>query len=216
MSTKRNHKNNGITFIVYPIVFLIVNVVLLTIAFGPTLKSMSGILDVITLEEAPSFSSNTTNEEVPKIEIVEGAEIVVPSYGDLYANISIPTANIDAPVYYGDTEDLLIKGVGTYAGTYIPGQKRTILMAAHNNLYFHTLGKAKVGDIINITTQYGEYTYQITGSKVALATDTTAYDLTKQEENLILYTCYPFDTLGLTDQRYFVYAKYVSGPQILE
>jgi sortase A len=29
-----------------------------------------------------------------------------------------------------------------------------------------------------------------------------------------MYTCYPFDELGLTDQRFFVYAKYVSGPQI--
>ena len=31
-------------------------------------------------------------------------------------------------------------------------------------------------------------------------------------ENLILYTCYPFDALGFTPNRYFVYAKYVSGP----
>ena len=40
----------------------------------------------------------------------------------------------------------------------------------------------------------------------------TAYDFTRTDENLILYTCYPFDALGFTPNRYFVYAKYVSGP----
>lgn len=29
-----------------------------------------------------------------------------------------------------------------------------------------------------------------------------------------MYTCYPFDALGLTTQRYFVYAKLVSGTPI--
>lgn len=29
-----------------------------------------------------------------------------------------------------------------------------------------------------------------------------------------MYTCYPFDELGLTTQRYFVYAKLVSGTPI--
>lgn len=31
-------------------------------------------------------------------------------------------------------------------------------------------------------------------------------------KTMILYTCYPFDALGFTPNRYFVYAKYVSGP----
>lgn len=46
------------------------------------------------------------------------------------------------------------------------------------------------------------------------ATDRTAYDLSADYENLIMYTCYPFDALGLTPQRYFVYAKLVSGTPI--
>ena len=27
-----------------------------------------------------------------------------------------------------------------------------------------------------------------------------------------MYTCYPFDALGFTQERYFVYASYTSGP----
>ena len=45
-------------------------------------------------------------------------------------------------------------------------------------------------------------------------TDTTAYDLDADRENLIMYTCYPFGTLQYTDQRYFIYCDYVSGPTV--
>ena len=44
--------------------------------------------------------------------------------------------------------------------------------------------------------------------------DTTTYDFTRTDENLILYTCYPFDALGFTPNRYFVYASYTSGPEL--
>ena len=46
--------------------------------------------------------------------------------------------------------------------------------------------------------------------------DATAYDFTRTDENLIMYTCYPFDALGFTPDRYFVYAKYVSGPVLVD
>ncbi|MBQ5559258.1 MAG: sortase, partial [Lachnospiraceae bacterium] len=65
-----------------------------------------------------------------------------------------------------------------------------------------------------IRTNYGNYQYEITGTKITDNEDRSAYDLAKNEENLIMYTCYPFDTLGLTNLRAFIYAKYVSGPVI--
>ena len=48
----------------------------------------------------------------------------------------------------------------------------------------------------------------------AKATDETAYDLTREEENIILYTCYPFGQLTPTPYRYFIYGEFVSGPEI--
>ena len=37
-------------------------------------------------------------------------------------------------------------------------------------------------------------------------------DFSREDENLILYTCYPFDAMGFTPDRFFVYARYISGP----
>lgn len=83
-----------------------------------------------------------------------------------------------------------------------------------NNTYFNGLKNAAVGQKVEIKTSYGNYIYEITDTAVKKATDRTAYDLSADYENLIMYTCYPFDALGLTPQRYFVYAKLVSGTPI--
>ena len=92
-----------------------------------------------------------------------------------------------------------------------PGGK-TILLAGHNNTFFNDLQHAEAGATVTITTHYGVYTYEITGTEILDYQDETAYDFTRTDENLILYTCYPFDALGFTPNRFFVYAKYVSGP----
>ena len=89
---------------------------------------------------------------------------------------------------------------------------KTILLAGHNNTFFNDLQHAEVGATVTITTHYGVYTYEVTEMKVMDYQDETSYDFSRTDENLILYTCYPFDALGFTPNRYFVYAKYVSGP----
>ncbi|MEE1499033.1 MAG: class D sortase, partial [Enterococcus hirae] len=38
----------------------------------------------------------------------------------------------------------------------------------------------------------------------------------RNNAKLILYTCYPIDSIGLTDQRLFVTAKLHAGPMINE
>ena len=209
-------KSNGIKFFIYPIVFFILSCIMLIIALGPLLGPVWDILDLVTLSEPPSFSLNS-QAPVLNTEVKDHIDtVVVPYEGEQYAKLVIKSADIDVPVYYGDTPKILNKGVGTYMGTYLPGQRRTILMAAHNNRHFRTLHKAKIGDKVEMVTTYGTYVYEVTGSKIAKATDKTAYDLTKQEENLIMYTCYPFNMVGFKTERYFVYAKFVSGPQIPE
>ena len=52
--------------------------------------------------------------------------------------------------------------------------------------------------------------------KVVEASDETAYDFGIDHEQLIMYTCYPFDMLSSTPYRYFVYAELISGPEFVD
>ena len=115
-----------------------------------------------------------------------------------------------------DSDAEFDKGAGLYTGTGIPGEGRTIISGAHTNTYYRDLESVEEGDEILVSTRYGDYKYRVTGTRVATDTDTTAYDLEADHENLVLYTCYPFGTTQYTDERYFVYADLTEGPAIVD
>ena len=111
----------------------------------------------------------------------------------------------------GDDDVALSNGAGIYYGSFIPGYGGTILVAGHNNTFFNGLKNAKAGQEIILKTSYGNYRYKIRETAVKDSLDTTAYDLSADYENLVLYTCYPFDEVGLTGKRLFVYADLTDG-----
>ena len=151
---------------------------------------------------ATVINGGTVDEPDAQPDRLPLSSVTYPSEGDRYATITISGTNVDAPVYYGDTNKILNAGVGTYkddSRVGIPGEGKTILLAGHNNTFFNDLQHAEAGATV-------------TGTEILDYQDETAYDFTRTDENLILYTCYPFDALGFTPNRFFVYAKYVSGP----
>lgn len=146
---------------------------------------------------------------------VPSSIITFPVPGTKYGEITIEGTSVDCPLFFGDDSKTLRRGVGQYKGSSFPGMCSTTIIGGHNNSFFKTLKDAKVGGIITIKTHYGVYTYKITGSAIKKFDDRTAFDINTDHENVVLYTCYPFNALGLTKQRYFVYGEYISGPKIL-
>ena len=71
------------------------------------------------------------------------------------------------------------------------------------------------GDEVIIQTNYAKYTYLVDEIAIKKANDPTFFNLSLIEEQLIMYTCYPFKILSsrLYD-RYIVYGHRVSGPDI--
>ncbi len=218
--SKKPGKGGRAGFILFPAVFFLLGSLIVLGVTSPFLQTFGNVLDIAFLQESPDFDKEAANIYRHDASRPDGNEVIhvdsadMPAEGEQFGKIVIGSAQIDAPLFYGDGAKELRRGVGCYTGTYLPGAGRTVLLAGHNHTFFKTLGQAKEGDQVQISTSYGEYVYEITGTRVAYATDTTAYDLTREEENLILYTCYPFGSVGLTPERLFVYAKYVSGPRL--
>ena len=156
--------------------------------------------------------------ENEKVEEIEGAVKLpaneYPAYGEEIGILTVDGTAVDARLFYGDGTKELNYGAGIYVDAHIPGEGGTILVAGHTATFFRDFESAQIGAVVTIETFYGEYCYEIVEMKVAEATDTTAYDLEKEKENLIMYTCYPFNTLGYTKDRYFIYGKLISGPTL--
>lgn len=212
-------KNKLTAFILMPLVFVFLGLMLFYLVGGPiinpALSSLSLIatdfkvgevanVDLLDLNTLPQYSGE-----------IKASTITFPGTGDKYGILTIDGTKVEADLYFGDSKRELKLGLGQYNGSCFPGTGGTILISGHNNSAFKDLKSAKVGDKVNIRTNYGMYVYEITKTSVTSASDTKAFDLFKDEENLVLYTCYPFDMLGITPMRYFVYGKIISGPKVL-
>lgn len=165
-------------------------------------------------DDEGSGDTDTSNGSDGKEVYLDNEAIEYPVYSNMFGELIIEDCGIDANLFFGDGDVSLRNGVGIYGGSFIPGYGKTILVAGHNNTYFNGLKYAEKGQKVVIKTSYGNYEYEITDTAVKSMTDSSAYDLSADYENLVMYTCYPFDELGLTSKRYFVYAKYLSGPRI--
>jgi sortase A len=234
MSVNKKHTKNITkiaTYILIPILYVAIGVFVVYLIYRPYVDTGVAIINMLDSykpegvvnadEPRDLFSESTTQEseetKSPENEenTVSGYDITSPSEGDKYGVLEIECIGVIADLYYDDNADVLMKGVGQYTGSYMPGNDKPILIAGHNNSYFHNIGNLKEGDIIKITTHYGVYEYCVTGHLLSTNHDASAYDLSQDKEQLIIYTCYPFYTLGITPQRWFVYADKISGPKIV-
>lgn len=223
----RHKKISGKSFIILPIIFLFGTYLLLYLALAPSFSTLVSAAGMFFSDNEKDYSTEYKNIFVPVSEnstlptvtkedknYLKNDAVDFPSYGNQFGELIIDECGINNKLFFGDGEVALRNGVGIYSGSFIPGYGGTILVAGHNNTYFNGLKYAEKGQSVKIRTSYGNYEYRITKTAVKKSTDKSAYDLSANYENLIMYTCYPFDELGLTNKRFFVYAEYVSGPQI--
>ena len=210
MQASKKHsflRRSPLAYVVVPLAFVLVSTALVFIVGHTVLAPYQALLgwffsttevaqprDLLD-NAAAVINGGTVDEPDAQPDRLPLSSVTYPSEGDRYATITISGTNVDAPVYYGDTNKILNAGVGTYkddSRVGIPGEGKTILLAGHNNTFFNDLQHAEAGATVTITTHYGVYTYEVTGTEILDYQDETAYDFTRTDENLILYTCYPF------------------------
>ena len=125
--------------------------------------------------------------------------------GDNAGVIEIDSVKIEAPIISGTDEGSLRKGVGHMPSTKLPGQNDQILLAGHRDTVFEPLEGIEEDDLIKITMPYGTYEYRVIGTDVVKGTDTSIIQ-SRNKEELVLVTCYPFQLFGAASDRFIVYA----------
>lgn len=211
-------------YVYMPLIFIMSGFGILYIATAPVINLLYNLGSMVISREIPDFDTDLENiyvvndtDAAGQKDTVPVSEVTWPTVGQQYGELSCERIELDTPVYFGDSNDILRVGTGQYSGSFIPGYNRVIMLCSHNTTYFKPLQYVEVGDVFTFKTSYGVYQYQVTETRIADHKDTTAYNLTKQEEELVMYTCYPFETLATTKtDRLFVYAKKISGPTVTD
>lgn len=151
----------------------------------------------------PEQTTISTDEETEQTIIKN-----YPEYGTQYATIEIDKIDVNLPVYFGDTLEILKKGVGHSSGSYFPGEGGSIIYMGHNSKnMFRRFSELQIGNEIKVTTSYGEYTYKIYDMQLIKETEIDKLPIQRDKEILMIYTCYPFNNVGYATQRYVVYAE---------
>lgn len=131
-----------------------------------------------------------------------------PDYGTKYATLKISKIGVTAPVFFGASDKLLQEGVCHDAGSYFCGENGAIIMCGHNYKYnFDKFGNLIKGDIIEIKTDYGTFYYKLYDTNIIEETEGEKLQIQRNEEILMIYTCYPFKNAGRTKYRYILYAQ---------
>jgi sortase A len=157
-------------------------------------------------QQSLEVARELVNEDKPRVAKGE----FQPATGDASGLLIIPKINAELAIVEGTDPDDLEKGVGHYKGSFYPDEKGQIVLSGHRDTVFRKAGELELGDLLTMKMPYGEYTYEIVGTKIVSADDTSIITLQNSEEELILTTCYPFSYVGDAPDRYIMYAKRTS------
>ena len=193
-------KKLGIT-LVMPLFLLVIGMSLSFSLFGKQIDSM---VDYGSL----FFSQPEINVVLTTFEIND-REVVRPEIGDLFAHMTIERIGVDAPIYQGDGDEELRKGIGHYMGSLMPGEGGNVVLAGHRETVFWPLEQVELGDEVKVETSYGTYIYEVEDIYVTVPSDLTPTTPT-DDERLTFYTCYPFVMYGPSPERFIVVAKLVN------
>ncbi len=163
-------------------------------------EAVASILQMISVKDV----ENKPVELVLKNNKLEGT----PPINSEYATLIIDKIDVELPIYYGDSLEVLKKGIGHHLTTYLPGEGGSIVCMGHNyKKYLQRLPEVEKGDKIVVKTEYGTFEYTVYDTKIVGETEVSAVPVQDEEEIFMLYTCYPTYGLGHATQRLIVYAK---------
>lgn len=209
-------------FLIMPLLFALLGYTVVYLSLKPVADFSISMVTSMIADSLPDFSGeeNPLYEDRNLVErnSVPISEVVIPYIGQHFAQMSFPDIDFSVKVYFGDNDRILRRGAGMYAGSQLPGFKRTTLIAGHSWTVLNAVQHAEISDEIEIKTNYGRYVYEIFDIVLAKSDFDSYVDLKQTDEDiLVVYTCYPFERLvGRLSIRYFIYARRISGPDILK
>ncbi len=185
------------------------NIVYRVMTMVPEKNEDGNLLVLDEKEKEALVENNKVGFEIP-------AEFPVITIGEEFAKITIESAGVwQIPVYHGDNDDNLWRGIGHYANSRFPGQNGKVVLSGHVGIYefFQRLENMQVGDKVTLETTYGKYEYIVTETVIFNENDPSLL-LPEAEDNgerLICYTCYPYHTTSVRTQRFAIICEPISG-----
>ncbi len=162
------------------------------------------------LEEAREYNAKLLEVYAPfeNYEQVSGYEDILDITGTgIIGYISIPTINVELPIYHGTSEGVLNVATGHLQGSSLPvgGTNTHAVISAHRGLpsakLFSDLDKLYVGDTFTITVLNEVLTYEVEEILIIEPTEVDKLAVIPNGDYVTLMTCTPY---GINTHRLLV------------
>ncbi|WP_281165636.1 class A sortase [Liquorilactobacillus sicerae] len=140
------------------------------------------------------------------------AKFLQSSTGSI-GKIAVPAVKLKLPIFYGITNDNLLRGAGTLKADQKMGQGNYALAGHHMNdpnILFSPLAKAKVGEMVYLTDGRKVYQYRLTLRKTISKYQVNVINDVPKQKLLTLITCDPIKGVAHTPLRIFLQGKLVA------
>lgn len=175
-------------------------------------RYISALMPILNLDDSESEETSLFDQEWVLSDSYEKITFPKITWGDQFARLTIDSIGIrQVPVYHGDSETQLSKGIGHFSGSRFPGQGGNVVILAHRTMHFKPLQEIHVGDIVELETFYATYVYRVVKIKVLDDDDYSLIYPDDSSEILTMYTCFPFTYVGTAPERFYVICELVSG-----
>ena len=144
--------------------------------------------------------------------LVQGTSYKPWSWADHWpvAELEVPELAIEQIVLAGDSGNVLAFAPGYNVHSATPGAGGTVMISGHRDTHFRFLKNLENGHEIILHTKEQKKVYQVDHAQVVNA-DVTRIDMAAGVDQLLLVTCYPFDSpVAGGPLRYVVFANPVN------
>ena len=210
----------SLCFVLYPSVSNAVN----SFFAAATINNYAANLDSISAADRSQYLSAAAEYNNNLSELVNGftydVDSVIDGYDDilnfgdgLIGYIDISKINVKLPIYHGDEDKVLEKGVAHLPNTAFPigGVGNHSVLSAHTGyptqVFFDNLNELEIGDEIKVSVLDETLTYAVTAKNIVKPDNISLLSVDEEKDLLSLITCYPY---GVNSHRLIVTAERVS------
>ncbi len=134
---------------------------------------------------------------------------------EIFGVISIPSLDIEMPLYLGATTQHMAKGAAHLSQTSLPigGENTNCVIAGHRGYsgasYFRYVPELQPGDEVIITNLWCSMTYTVTGTQIIDPHEVDQILIQEGRDMITLLTCHPYASGGR--QRFLVFCDRVTN-----
>lgn len=167
-------------------------------------------IEILNLAHAYNEALNSVDFPLADPDAVPGYEDILNISGTgVMGYITIPTINIQIPIYHGTSTDVLNVAAGHLKGSSFPigGNSVHSVISAHRGLpsarLFSDLDRLVVGDTFTITILNEIFTYEVEEINIVLPHEVSRLAISQGKDYVTLMTCTPY---GINSHRLLVRA----------